>query len=176
VVCPRFFLLALVFFLSACATAPPSTPLPELKGIPRAFEMSARLSVRQGDRNDIARLRWTRKSDSDVWVFSSPIGNEVARIESSARGATLERAGGPREEASSFEALTEQVLGVGLDRKELVAWLHARPSGQGTPADWKVVIDEKQPAGAVEIARRVTATRGDVVVKLVVDDYRVLED
>ena len=72
--------------------------------------------------------------------------------------------------------MTEQVLGVGLDRKELVAWLHARPSDQGTPADWKVVIDEKQPAGAVEIARRVTATRGDVVVKLVVDDYRVLED
>jgi outer membrane lipoprotein LolB len=163
-----------VLTLAACATAPPA-PLPELAGVPKAFEMSARLSVRQGDRSDIARLRWTRRPDSDQWVFSSPIGNEVARIESSARGATLERAGAAREEAPSFEALTERVLGVGLDPKELSSWLHARPTTRGA-ADWKVSIDEKQSAGAVELARRVTATRGDVVVKLVIDDYRAIEE
>ena len=144
--------------------------------MPKAFEMSARLSIRQGDRSDIAKLRWTRKSESDQWVFSSPIGNEVARIESSARGATLERAGAGREEAPSFEALTERVLGVGLDPKELTAWLHARPTSRGVPAEWKVTIDEKQAAGAIDIARRVTATRGEVVVKLVVDDYRALQE
>jgi len=137
--------------------------------------MSARLSIRQGDRSDIAKLRWTRKPESDQWVFSSPIGNEVARIESSPRGATLERAGAGREEAPSFEALTERLLGVGLDPKELTAWLHAQPTSSGVPAEWKVTIDEKQAAGKVDIARRVTATRGEVVVKLVVDDYRSLE-
>jgi outer membrane biogenesis lipoprotein LolB len=138
--------------------------------------MTARLSIRQGDRSDIAKLRWTRKADSNQWVFSSPIGNEVARIESSARGATLERAGAEREEAPSFEALTGRLLGVGLDPRELTAWLHAQPSARSAPDEWKVTIDEKQAAGAIEIARRVTATRGDVVVKLVVDNYRVLEE
>jgi hypothetical protein len=44
------------------------------------------------------------------------------------------------------------------------------------PAEWKVTIDEKQAAGAIDIARRVTATRGDVVVKLVIDEYRALEE
>jgi outer membrane biogenesis lipoprotein LolB len=138
--------------------------------------MSARLSIRQGDRSDIARLRWAHRARSDQWVFSSPIGNEVARIESSGQGATLERAGAGREEAPSFEILTERLLGVGLDPKELSGWLHAQPSSRGTPADWKVTIDEKQSAGAVELARRVTATRGDIVVKLVIDNYRAIEE
>ncbi len=138
--------------------------------------MSARLSIRQGERSDIARLRWTRRSDSDVWVFSSPLGNDVARIESSARGASLERVGAGRETAPSFEELTERVLGIGLDPNELADWLHGQPARRGTPADWKVTIDEKQSAGAVELARRVTATRGDVVMKLVVDSYRSLEE
>ena len=31
-------------------------------------------------------------------------------------------------------------------------------------------------AGSVQIARRISATRGDAVVRLVVDDYRALED
>ncbi len=144
--------------------------------MPKSFEMSARLSIRQGDRSDIARLRWTRRPQSDQWVFSSPIGNEVARIDSTPGGATLERVGAPREEAPSFEALTARVLGIGLDPGELSAWLHGQPSNRGAPAEWNVTIDEKQPSGAVELARRITATRGEVVVKLVVDTYRALQE
>jgi len=138
--------------------------------------MTARLSLRQGDRSDIARLRWTRRADSDQWVFSSPIGNEVARIESSSKGAVLERAGAGKEEAASFSELTERLLGVGLDPSQLAAWLHGATPDRGLPADWKVTVDEKQSAGAVELARRITATRGDIVMKLVVDNYRPLEE
>jgi outer membrane biogenesis lipoprotein LolB len=138
--------------------------------------MSGRLSIRQADRSDIARLRWTRSGGSDQWVFSSPIGNEVARIESSARGARLARAGGPAEEASTFAELTERVLGIALDPDQFSAWLHGKSGASGLPAEWKVNIDETQSAGNIELARRVTATRGDIVLKLVVDEYRVLGD
>ena len=138
--------------------------------------MSARISIRQGDRNDIARLRWVRQRGTDEWVFASPLGNEVARIESDAHGAKLMRAGGGSEEAPSFEELTRRVLGIPLDPAELTAWLHGRPAAGGAPAEWKVTIDETRPAGAIDLARRVTAQRGDIVVKLVVDEYRVLED
>lgn len=162
--------------LAACAAVPPPAPLPELSGIPKAFEMKARISIRQADRSDIARLRWVRRVGSDEWVFSSPIGNEVARIESSAGGARLTRAGAGNEEAASFEALTERVLGIALDPGQLSAWLHGRAGPSGLPTEWKVSIDEKQPAGAIELARRVTAIRGDIVVKLFVDEYRPLED
>jgi len=81
VVCPRFCAFAFFLFLAACATAPPQAPLPELKGVPRAFEMTSRLSIRQGDRSDIAKLRWAHKFESDQWVFSSPIGNEDVAAE-----------------------------------------------------------------------------------------------
>jgi outer membrane lipoprotein LolB len=164
--------LALALFLSACATVP--APLPQLASVPADFEVSGRLAVRQGERSDIAKLRWTRKGSRDSWVIASPLGNEVARLESGAQGATLVRAGAAPESAGSFQALTERLLGVPLDPNEMAGWLHgAPPSGAG---DWKVSIDETQRAGNVELARRITASRGDVVVKLVVDEYRALPE
>ena len=141
--------------------------------MPTAFEASGRLAVRQADRSDIAKLRWTRRADSDLWVISSPLGNEVARLESGAHGATLTRAGAASESAGSFAALTEKLLGVPLDPDAIAGWLHgAAPAA--APGEWKVTIDETQRAGSVDLAKRITATRGDVVVRLVVDEYRAL--
>ncbi len=143
--------------------------------MPAAFEASGRLAVRQGDRSDIAKLRWTRHRDSDLWVISSPLGNEVARLESRAHTATLTRAGAASESADSFQVLTEKLLGVPLDPDAIAGWLHGGARGTA-PGDWKVTIDETQRAGNVDLARRITATRGDVVVRLVVDEYRALEE
>jgi outer membrane lipoprotein LolB len=153
---------------------PPPQPLPELASIPAAFEISGRLAVRQGDRSDIAKLRWTRRPGSDVWVISSPLGNEVARIESSPGRATLQRAGANVERAPDFEGLTERLLGVPLDPRAMAAWLHGTTPA-GAPGDWKVTIDETQRAGNVDLAKRITASRGDTTVRLVVDEYRALE-
>ncbi|MDQ3028068.1 MAG: outer membrane lipoprotein LolB, partial [Pseudomonadota bacterium] len=85
---------ALALLLGACALAPKTGPLPDLAGVPAAFEVTGRLSLRQGDRSDIAKLRWTHRPGRDLWVISSPLGNEVARIESGAQGATLTQADG----------------------------------------------------------------------------------
>jgi outer membrane biogenesis lipoprotein LolB len=165
----------LLLALGACATIEAPGPLPELTGVPASFEMSGRLAVRQGQRSDIARLRWTHKPDGDLWVIASPLGNEVARIESNAAGATLARAGSPPEYAPSFASLTERLLGVPLEPSVLASWIHGG-SRDETPTDWKVTIEETQRAGVVELARRMSAVRGDVVVRLVVDDYRVLQE
>ncbi|HEX7559582.1 MAG TPA: outer membrane lipoprotein LolB [Usitatibacter sp.] len=157
-------------FIAACASVP--APLPRLAAAPGDFEVSGRLAVRQGERSDIAKLRWTRQGLNDSWIIASPLGNEVARLESGASGATLVRAGGASESAGSFRALTERVLGVPLDPDEMAGWLHGAPaSGAG---DWKVTIDQMQRAGNVDLAKRITATRGDMVVRLIVDEYRAL--
>lgn len=158
--------------LAACA-AVPRAPLPELAAVPPAFEMSGRLAVRQGDRSDIARLRWTHREGSDLWVIASPLGNEVARIESGSGGATLAQAGGETVQAASFAQLTERILGVALDPAALAAWLHGDTSG-AAPAEWTVTLEERQGTGTVALARRISATRRDVVVRLVVDEYRAL--
>jgi outer membrane biogenesis lipoprotein LolB len=165
-----------LFALAGCAALEPArVPPPELASAPRAFEMSGRISVRVADRNDIAKLRWTHRPASDAWVVSSPIGNEVARIDADKAGAVLRRAGAPDERSASFAELTERLFGAALDPVALAGWLHGIKPEAGR-AGWNVTIDESQRAGAVDLARRITATRGDTVVKLVVDGYRALED
>jgi outer membrane biogenesis lipoprotein LolB len=167
------FLLALT--LGGCAMAPGPMALPDLGAMPAAFEMSGRLAVRQGDRSEIAKLRWTHKPEGDLWIVYSPLGNEVARIESTADSATLARAAAPIETAASFASLTERLLGIPLDPVALASWVHGGARGD-VPGDWKVAIEETQRAGAIEIARRMSATRGDMVVRLVVDEYRVVRE
>ena len=156
---------------AACATAP-SAPPPQLAAAPQAFMVSGRIAIRQEQKSEIAKLRWTREAGADVWVISSPLGNEVARIESGARGATLTRAGAQPEHAQSFEALTERLFGVALVPDDVAAWLHGEKPRAG--GGWIVTVEETQPAGKVTLARRVTAQRGDVVVRLVIDDYQAL--
>ena len=165
-----FFAAALV---AACATAPAPQPFPQLSSISADFEVIGRLAVRQGDRSDIAKLRWTRKARADTWTIASPLGNEVARIEAGPAGATLVQAGAAPESAASFAELTLRLLGVALDPDVLAGWLHASVPAQAA-GDWQVTIEETQSAGAVELARRITARRGDVVVRLVVDSFRAL--
>lgn len=159
--------------LASCAITPEPTKLPELESVPASFEMAGRIAVRQGDRSDIAKLRWTHDGARDTWVISSPLGNEVARIESTQRGATLQRAGAPAESAGDFRSLTEQLLGVALEPRQLANWLHAPVGGLST-GGWTVQVQETQRAGAVDIARLIVATRGETSVRLVVDDYRAL--
>lgn len=167
--------LAALLTVAACAiVAPQPSQPPELSSVPRAFEMAGRLSVRQADRSDIAKLRWTHRANDDLWIIASPLGNEVARIESDGKSATLYQAGGGGYQAESFADLTDRVLGVELDPKMLAAWLH--DDLRGIPPEWHVTVDETQPAGQVTLAKRITAARGDVTVRLVVDDYQPLPD
>lgn len=166
---------AAVLLLAACAAIAPPQALPSLTAVPKSFEMEGRLAVRQEDRSDIARLRWTRTKGRDVWVISSPLGNELATIESTDQGAVLRRAGDGTEEAPSFQALTRRLLGVALDPRWLAEGLHGEVP-QGLPPGWHFAIDEKQSAGAVELAKRITVDNGETVVRLVVDRYEPLGD
>lgn len=162
--------------LAACAALPPEQPaIPSLSAVPSSFEMTGRLAVRQGDRSEIASLRWTRRGRNDTWVLASPLGNEVARIESTPAGATLVQAGGEPEEAASFEALTRKALGVALDPDWLAEGLHGEAPAH-LPGGWIFHIDETQPAGAIRLAKRITVSKDDTVVRLVVDGYRALEE
>jgi outer membrane lipoprotein LolB len=172
----RFAAGAAALLLAACAALPrEEAPLPSLTAIPASFEMTGRIAVRRGSSSDIAKLRWTRRGNSDVWVIASPLGNEVARIESTADGATLSGGGESGERASSFEELTQRVLGVALDPNALAQALHGE-APRDVPEGWQFRIDETQAAGEVRLAKRITATHDDTVVRLVVDSYRPLAD
>ena len=170
----RIAALALAACLGACAV-PQTRELPELAGVPKAFEMSGRLALRTPERSEIARLRWTHRPGKDLWVIASPLGNEVARIESDDGGAQVSPAAGDPEHAPSFAALTERFLGVALEPRLLAQWLHG--SAVPDPASgWVVTIEETQRAGTVDMARRMSARRGETTVRLVVDEYRAIAE
>jgi tetratricopeptide (TPR) repeat protein len=140
---------------------------------PAQFEMSGRLAVRQGDRSEIARLRWTHAPAADSGSSPQPLGNEVARIESSAGGATLTQAGGERPRVG--ELLRRSPRGCSAWRS-----IPRRSPGGCTaprsrrPGGWNVTLDEKAARGQPSRSRGgLSAIRGDVVVRLVVDEYRV---
>jgi outer membrane lipoprotein LolB len=162
--------MAAALVVSACATV--TVPDIPLDGLPASFAMAGRIAVRHGGEGEIARLRWDRTTGSDVWVVSTPVGTEVARIERDAAGLVVHRPGVPPLAAANFSDLTEKLLGAAIDERLLVAWLHGRPLAG--PEGWQVTIDESRNLGGREVARRITASRGDTVVKLVVDDYRAL--
>lgn len=163
--------------LSGCATlSPPApVPVPALAAIPPAFELIGRISIRVGDRGDQARLRWEHRPATDAWIISSPFGNEVARIESGPEGAELKSPGQPPERAASFSALTFKLVGAALEPAQMAGWLHGSVPAV-VPGGWNVTIEESTKAGTVDLAKRMTASRGDVVVKLLVDSYRVLPE
>jgi outer membrane biogenesis lipoprotein LolB len=164
--------MAATLLVAACASVPPA-PVP-LDGLPEAFEMAGRLFVSQSGQGEILRLRWSHGPQADSWVLAAPFGPEVARIERGAGGLTVHRPGAAPMAATSFADLTDNLLGAALDERLLVAWLHGRPFAG--PEGWSVTIDESQRIGEKDVARRITATRGDTVLKLVVDDYRTRAD
>lgn len=162
--------MAAALIVAACAAVP---PIP-LDGLPAAFEMGGRMSVAQSGQGEILRIRWSHAPSADAWVLATPVGTEVARIERAAEGITFHRPGEAPVSAGSFAELTGWLFGAAVDDRLLIAWLHGRPiSG---PEGWAVTIDESQRFGAAEVARRITATRGETVLKLVVDDYRTMPD
>ena len=85
------------------------------------------------------------------------------------------QANGQEVVAPSFEQLTQRVLGVALDPARLAERLHAKGAGDDA-SGWHVAIEETQDAGAVKLARRIVATRGDVTVRWVGDSYEALAD
>lgn len=170
----RLLLVTAAMLVSSCAILEPSpAPIP-LDGLPASFEMSGRLSVAQPGRGDIAKLHWMHGPDADLWVLASPLGTELARIERGRDGLVVERPGEAPVHAASFSRLSGQLLGAAIDERLLVAWLHGRPLAG--PEGWRVSIDESQRLGDRDVARRITASRDAVTVKLVVDAYRIVAD
>jgi outer membrane biogenesis lipoprotein LolB len=165
----RHLSLAAALLVAGCAAMPPPAPIP-LEGLPGTFSVSGRVSVTQPGHGEIVRLHWSHATATDVWTVATPMGVEVARIERDGEGLVVHRPGASPMAAASFSDLTEKLLGAALDERLLVAWVHARPLAG--PAGWQVSVDETQSSGSREVARRITAVRGEVTVKLVVDQYR----
>lgn len=149
------------------------------------FALSGRLSVREGQRVEIAGLRWERTSKAESVTLSSPIGSTVARLWKDEQGMAHLKAGDREVSATDLEALIADAVGTPVPLAALGWWiqgLEARPgSGKSglrgessaafTHEGWDIRIEEFPLSQSVPVARRIVARKGETTLRLVIDAW-----
>lgn len=155
------------------------------------FELSGRISVRQGQRGDFGQLRWTRAKDTQKIVLLSPLGQTVAEISQPDNQPAMLRIGSEIRTAASFEALAHEALGATVPIHDIAYWIQGLTDAQsgaasigendvaGRPqrlshAGWEIHIEGYRPLGEATIASRLTAVKDDSVIKIVIDEWKPL--
>ena len=185
----RFFFVgtAILFaaFLGACtSTHSPQTETPAIpvneRLLARYFSFGGRISVRVNDRVDSGQIRWQRRPDEERIGLYSPLGSQVAELVSDTRtGAVTLQQGKEKLTAASIAELTQSLLGVPLDLNRLAEWVQGYGLRENEIADatlgngdvWQVRAERYQSSGNYQFASRLVATRGDTVLRLVIDDW-----
>ena len=172
--------------LSGCATPP---AVPEIAPVARpgvaAFELEGRLAASDGERAASGSLTWVHSPVSDEWTVFSPLGQIVAQLVRTPRGATLLTADGRTQHADDANTILPQLLGVSAPLDGLPHWVQASPrpgarvlsvDDAGRPArisDAGWVLDYPQYAGPTADAppRRIDAAWGDARIRLIIDQW-----
>lgn len=186
---PALLAVALaVVGLAGCASpAVMPAPAAALRALPplTQFSLEGRLQVRDGERSAAVGIDWQHAPARDEWLFTGPLGQGLARIESDAAGARMQLSDGRRSEAASAAELTEALLGVSAPFDALPRWVTARPAASaqvrsldtlGRPlqlVDQGWTIDYLEYAGEAPDSppRKLDVQRGDTRLRLIVDSW-----
>lgn len=174
--------------LAACATVPDSQPALTLRGgaeLPR-FQLEGRLQVRDGERSAAVGVYWEHAPELDSWLFTGPLGQGLARIESKAGGgARMILSDGRQVSAGTAAELAESVLGVGAPLAELPRWVTARvrPHAEVRALDalgrplkvidggWTIDYVDYVGEAPDDLPRKIDIHRGDTRLRLIVDSW-----
>lgn len=173
--------------LGGCASV---APLPAgVRSYADDLTLSGRLSLRypvQGKTQSVqGKFLWIQQRDHTDIELYSPLGQTIARIAIRPGVATLEQSGGQRYSAASPDALTEEALGWPLPVDGLRDWLQgfvrdtngrmqvAMPERQErfNSEGWQLSYPDWQASGPVAVPKRIDAARGDIALRIVIDDW-----
>lgn len=188
----RLFVLACVW-LSACTTLPEG-PLIE-RQYQTAMTVGGRLSVRYQQNGQPQSLQgkflWEQQSDHTDITLYSPLGQTIATIAISPGLAVMAQSDGEKRQAPNVTALTQQVLGWPMPVDGLRYWLQGFVQNddgslqQASPdqtqnfrsdgwqvryVSWQRIENTLYPK-RVDLARS-TVEAGDIVLRLVIDDWK----
>ena len=151
------------------------------KTMSQYFVLNGRISVRVNDKLDSGQIRWNRGPDEERIGLFSPLGTQVAELISDKRAhlATLLQ-NKETLTAASVGELTQSLLGVALDLGRMAEWTQGLGLTENEITDatlangeiWHVTAERFQVSGNYRFASRVTAVRGDIVVRLVIDEWK----
>ena len=161
--------------LAACATietesADSTHTAPALE----RFAAEGRIALRVGERSDHLRFRWERSLRGDRVLFMTPLGQGLAELQRDESGARLQRPGEPAVEAPGLPQLAQRVFAVPLPLDSLGDWL--RGARRATEADgWRVIASRVASYGERRLPSSIEVRREDVDLRLVIDDWDVVE-
>jgi len=142
------------------------------------FTATGRLALRQGERRDHLRFRWTHSPVSDRVLLMSPLGQGMAELNRDAFGARLLRGNQAPVEAASLRQLTAQLFNIELPLERLADWMRgAEPDLTGEVEGWRVRVSEVTrypPDDDVSVRRHqllrvMDVTQTGIEMRLVVD-------
>lgn len=146
------------------------------------FLLQGRISVRVGDKIESGGIHWARRPEEERLEIFTPFGTQVAELVKPRDGPVTLRRDRETVAAESIGALTASVLGVALDMDAIAAWIQGDGAADGVPLErrlangevWQVSAERFQFRDAHRFASRLSAIRGDTVVRLVIDEWQAL--
>lgn len=202
--------LILVYFaLSACASM--QEKLPFFKGSPSEnetaetlspalmherhmqaiaditqFSLKGRMGIQSEGKGYSVGTQWAHQPDQNVIKILSPIGSEVANIESNADEVRLTTQDGKVYSAKDAETLTQDTLGWKLPMQGLEDWALGRPTkklaemiewdkqGRITSMQqngWKIEYPEYVQVGNYQLPKKIFLTHPKLNLKMVVETW-----
>jgi len=185
-------------WLVACVTQPSALTEPDaaqqaalLRGM-SAFTLEGRVAVRAGDEGWQASVRWRQRDDISEVRLAGPFGAGALQLRFDGQTLSLTTSRGQTLSGDEATATLRQQLGFDPPIAELRHWLLAdaapvdaaqiETGPNGRPAtlqqqQWQIAFEDyrAQPLqrSAVQMPRRLIATRGDVRLRLVVDRWKL---
>jgi len=179
----RSALFCVCLLFAGCATIeqPPAPAAP----IGDAFQLSGRVSVKYGAEAASGKITWQHDAAGDDLLFSTPLGQGVARIVRQGGLVSLTTSDHKVYQASDVETLTEQVLGWRLPLAGLPDWVRGRAVA-GAPAQTRLdsaqrLAELRQSGWLVEyLAHKsdngppalLRLSREEVEIRLVIDQWQ----
>lgn len=178
---------ALALLLGGCTALVPAHSVPAaVRTAAPAFELNGRISASDGSQAASGMLEWLHAHGSDQWTVSSPLGQILARLQSSPAGAQLLAADGRRAHAARAQDLLPQLLGIDPPLERLAQWVQATPAADaevrlrdrhGRPAlvidqGWRIEYPAYADDSAQAVPRRIEVSRGDARLRLLIDAWQ----
>lgn len=193
-----YLTLCLLATLAACSSLPPQAPsatpaslslhqqhLASLSRIQR-FELKGRLGVQADGKGYSASLIWQHNVEQDDIRIYSPLGGQLARIQKTADGISLEDAQGQVSVGKDAESLTQTLLGWRLPLSGLADWALGRPANSAmarltwdeaghtlslNEADWAIDYQQYQASSAAFLPHKLSLKNARVQLKLIVEKW-----